>query len=202
MKRIKILIAAIIIIVVVIIISAISNNNIADNYPPEYKQILKSTEYCVGYSDTALVAEYVSSEEKDTFKFKVTEIIFGEFVIGEEFTTYIPAIDNLINTEILINSSVKHDPDTDYMYKYWYIDNLLVDLTPGEKYLIFGEEIYPYKGIKRLKQYVMHYTGFSITDIEKLDIEKPDIENPDKYLSVTEYVKYIDKRYGHGSKEW
>ena len=43
----------------------------------------------------------------------------------------------------------------------------------------------------------MHYADFSITDIENLDIE-----NPDKYLSVTEYVKYIDQKIGHGSKEW
>ena len=28
------------------------------------------------------------------------------------------------------------------------------------------------------------------------------LENPENYVSVTEYVKYIDKRYGHGSKEW
>jgi len=196
MKKIRMCIATVIIIAIVVIISAISDNSIIDDYPAEYKQILKSTEYCVEYSDTALIAQYISSGEKDTYKFKVTEIIFGEFDINDEFTVKIPAMDNLVTSEILINSSIKHDPDTDYLLEYWYIDNLLVDLTSGEKYLILGEELYPYKGHKRLEQFVIHDADFSIADIESLDIK-----NPENYLSAYEYVKYIDKRYGHGNLE-
>ena len=168
-----------------------------DAYPEEYKKILKRTEYCIQYSDTVVIAEYVSKEDKNYYRFKTSECVLGNIKQNEELLINIPEADSVTIRDSEIDYfNESRVPYTEYMDEYWYIDNLLVDLIPGEKYLILGEELYPYKGVKRIKQFVMHYEDFSAKDIQKQNIE-----NSETYLSLFEYIKYIDRKYGHGTKE-
>lgn len=205
MKKQLFVFAMIALLVSVFIFIFISNVQVIDisGYEKKYQYTFNNIEDCVTHSNMAVIAEYVNDDTAYYCRFTVKECLYGDDIFeDEDIHVRIPekpdySIENL-------GSGRKGNPNADYRGTNWYRTILLVDLIPGEEYLIIGEFGGKYtfdeeNPIERCEQYLILYPDYPFTEEE---FKNGEVENQEDYVTALEYVKYIDKRYGHGSKEW
>ncbi|MBE6731086.1 MAG: hypothetical protein E7564_05315 [Ruminococcaceae bacterium] len=205
MKKRVVVFTVVALVVSLFIFTFFNNMGVIDisKYEQKYQYAFNNIEDCVTHSNMAVIAEYVGVDTFDQCRFTVKEWLYSENDLDNK-ELHVRIREKPDYSISKIGSIGKRDPSTDYRCTNWYRSILLVDLIPGEEYLIIGEcngtyTYGEYKGVERCEQYVILYPDYPFT--EEAFIENK-VENPENYVSVTEYAKYIDKRYGHGSKEW
>lgn len=174
-------------------------------YDSTYKNIYEGLRRDVAYSDAAVIAE-LTFEFKDSCRFKVNEVIYGDVEAGAEITVPIKetAYDKNVTVEVDYFSPGDANPynrNPDYN-KFenirWTKDILLCELEKGNNYLLLLD-------FKDWKTTEKGYLVFILD--ENYPFSSPmfrdnQVENPEIYMPASEYVKLVEECEGHNTKEF
>ena len=212
MKKGKYIIKTIVVIIGVVLLFAgfnilfsVKKSPDISEYNTIYKNIYEGLRRDVAYSDAAVIAE-LTVEYKDSCRFKVNEIIYGDVEAGVEITVPIKetAYDKNVTVEVDYFSPGDANPynrNPDYN-KFenirWTKDILLCELEKGNNYLLLLD-------FKDWKTTEKGYLVFILD--ENYPFSSPmfrdnQVENPGIYMPASEYVKLVEECEGHNTKEF
>ena len=174
-------------------------------YDPVYKTIYEGLRRDVAYSDAAVIAE-LTFEYKDSCRFKVNEVIYGDVEAGAEITVPIKetAYDKNVTVEVDYfspNDANPYNRNPNYNRFEnirWSKDILLCELEQGNDYLLLLD----FKDLKtKDKGYLVFLLDKNYPFTSPM-FRDNQVENPDTYMLATEYVKCVAECEGFNTKEF
>ena len=201
MKKQAIIIIIAVLVVSLFIFTFINIIGIIDisKYEQKYQNVYNAIKEYNYHSENAVVAELIEDTKNSDCIFKVKDVIYGDIEVDDQFTIYISKLSKNHGSERANSFSSLYNKGKVTIKKHWYRGNMLVDLEVGQTYLILCNFQHDFKGERTYEQVLMLYPDYPFTEEAFV---KNEVINAEDYVTAYEYVKYVDKRYGHGSMEW